>query len=386
VVLVPDLETAVRLKREHAVLQFATLAGEFVSTAGVIFGGSVAVAADSLLGRKSLISETAAEVSQLTTELTAVHARREEMQGLVQSARGELEEARARHQAAHVAQSNSAAHLLLLGHELRAADDRLRQVQTERTTLEQQINVADRRVAELEQELASLSESVDEQQTRRASAAEASEQARMQEEETSAALQELRLAVATETQRHENLLSQRQPMAARAAELAEMIDARRADIRNYERRLEVQTIESEHAQGALEMQAGELAAAEERAAAISHERAERLAAVNSLDAELRATRNSLNELHDTRGKEQVRQTQLQLRVDNLLEHVTRRYQLDLREFSADHYAFQKTLRVQLKRRNRPADPSPASLSPAPRASKRLRQKRLPKSIPRSSKR
>jgi hypothetical protein len=55
--------------------------------------------------------------------------------------------------------------------------------------------------------------------------------------------------------------------------------------------------------------------------------------VNSLEAELRATRNSLNELHDNRGKEQVRQTQLQLRTDNLLEHVSRRYQLDLREFS-----------------------------------------------------
>ncbi|CAA9263101.1 MAG: Chromosome partition protein smc [uncultured Chthoniobacterales bacterium] len=357
VVLVQDLETAVRLKREHSVLQFVTLAGEFVSTAGVVFGGSVAAAADSLLGRKSLISATATEVSQLTTELTATHARRDEMQGLVQSTRAALEEARARHQAAHVAQSNSAAQLLLLGHELRAAEDRVRQVQTERATLEQQINVADRRVGELEQELASLTDSVDEQTTRRASAAEATEQARLQEEETSAALQDLRLAVATETQRHENLLSQRQPMAARAAELAEMIDARRSDIRNYERRLEVQTIESEQAEASLASQAGELAAAEERAAAISHERAERLAAVNSLDAELRATRNSLNELHDTRGKEQVRQTQLQLRVDNLLEHVTRRYQLDLREFSADHYAFQKTLRVQLKRRNRPTDPA-----------------------------
>ena len=43
------------------------------------------------------------------------------------------------------------------------------------------------------------------------------------------------------------------------------------------------------------------------------------------------------------GKEQVRQTQLQLRIDNLLEHVTRRYQIDLREFKPDPYGFQKTL-------------------------------------------
>jgi chromosome segregation protein len=360
---VPDLETALRLKREHPVLQFATMAGEFISTAGVVFGGTTSTAAESLLGRKALISETAAEVAKLAVELAATQARREEVKALVDAARTALEESRARHQTAHVAQSNSAAQLLLLGHELRAAEERLRQLQNERTTLEQQTTVADNRVGELENELAQLTASVEEQQGRRATAADASEQARLQEEETSAALQELRLAVATERQRQESLLSQRQPMAAREAELAELIDARRADIANYERRLEVQAIESEQAETALAAQAGQLAAAEENVAAIAQERAARLAAVNSLDAELRAVRNSLNELHDTRGKEQVRQTQLQLRIDNLLEHVTRRYQLDLREFSRDHYAFQKTLRVQMKRRATGTEEAPEATPP-----------------------
>ncbi|MDQ6765150.1 MAG: hypothetical protein M3Z22_03490, partial [Verrucomicrobiota bacterium] len=58
--------------------------------------------------------------------------------------------------------------------------------------------------------------------------------------------------------------------------------------------------------------------------------------------------------------EQVRQTQLQLRVENLLEHVTRRYRLDLREFALDQYAFQKTLRVQWKRRSRPEEAADAA--------------------------
>jgi chromosome segregation protein len=363
VVIVPDLDTALRLKREHPVLQFATMAGEFISTAGVVFGGTTAAAAESLLGRKALISETATEVTRLAEELATTQARREEVKALVDGARAELEESRMRHQAAHVSQSNSAAQLLLLGHELRAAEERLRQLQNERTTLEQQTSVADDRVGELENELAQLTASVEEQQGRRAAAADASEQARLQEEETSAALQELRLAVATERQRQESLLSQRQPMAAREAELAELIDARRADIANYEQRLELQAIESEQAETALAAQADQLVAAEENVASIAHERSARLAAVNSLDAELRAIRNSLNELHDTRGKEQVRQTQLQLRIDNLLEHVTRRYQLDLREFSRDHYAFTKTLRVQMKRRATATEEAPEATPP-----------------------
>ncbi|MBA2744080.1 MAG: hypothetical protein H0U43_07220 [Chthoniobacterales bacterium] len=263
-----------------------------------------------------------------------------------------------------MSQSNSAAQLLLLDHELRAADERLRQWQTERSTLEQQTGFADHRISELEQELGHLTAETEEQQSRRAAAADASEQASLQEEETSSLLQELRLAVATERQRQENLLSQRQPMAAREAELGELIDTRRVDIANYERRLELQTIESEQAETLLASQAVEAAAAEENVAAIAHERSTQLAAVNVLEGELRAVRHSLNELHDSRGKEQVRQTQLQLRVENLLEHVTRRYQLDLREWSRDHYAFQKTLRLQLKRRATPA-PGSAGILPAP---------------------
>ncbi len=139
-------------------------------------------------------------------------------------------------------------------------------------------------------------------------------------------------------------------MAAREEELRELIDARHADIANYQRRLEAQGTESQQAEAAIASHTAELARAEDKVATVAQDRSTRLAAVNNLESALRTVRNSLNELHDARGQEQVRQTQLQLRVENLLEHVTRRYQLDLREFAADHYGFQKTLRVQLKKR------------------------------------
>ena len=69
-----------------------------------------------------------------------------------------------------------------------------------------------------------------------------------------------------------------------------------------------------------------------------------------MESNLRNVRNSLSELHDLRSKQQVRESQLQMQIDNLLEHVERRYQLNLREFVADTLAFEKTLRAQLKRR------------------------------------
>ncbi|MDQ6625929.1 MAG: chromosome segregation protein SMC, partial [Verrucomicrobiota bacterium] len=68
------------------------------------------------------------------------------------------------------------------------------------------------------------------------------------------------------------------------------------------------------------------------------------------------------ELHDERGNHQVRQTQLQLRIENLAENVARRYQVDLRAFAPDQYAFQKTLRAQLKQRDADeAEPTEAQL-------------------------
>ena len=351
VAIVSDLETAFRLKKEHPVLQFATIAGEFISTAGVVFGGTANSATTSLLGRNALIADTAEEVEALENQRATTTARRGEMQSALATITAELEAARHRHQTAHSDHSQSAAQILLLEHQLRAAEEKLHQLQSERATLEQQTNFANERIVHLEEELKSLHAEIAEQQSRRAAASDASEQARLHEEETAEQLQSLRLAVATEKQRQENLVSQRQPMAAREEELRELIDARRADIANYQRRLELQETESEQAQSAIESQSAAVTRAEENVAAISAERSTRLGAVNHLESELRAVRNSLNELHDARGQEQVKQTQLQMRVENLLEHITRRYQIDLREFGSDHYAFQKTLRAQLKKRD-----------------------------------
>jgi len=66
----------------------------------------------------------------------------------------------------------------------------------------------------------------------------------LREEELTARTNELRLSVATEQQRHENLLAQREPMSARDAERAELIAVRKADIAMYGRKLATQAEES----------------------------------------------------------------------------------------------------------------------------------------------
>ncbi len=177
-------------------------------------------------------------------------------------------------------------------------------------------------------------------------------------------LNELRLAVATERQRHEGLRSQRQPMAARQEELRELIATRRSDITSYQARRAQQSDETAAAERAIEQNSADLGRAEAAVADIAAQRTERLAAVNTLEADLRLQRKTLSDLHDSRGKEEVRQTQMQLKIENVAEHAMRRYQVDLREFAPDRYAFTKTFRAQLKQRGKAESDSASEESAA----------------------
>src|SRR5205807_812631 len=182
------------------------------------------------------------------------------------------------------------------------------------------------------------------------SAAEKDEKgARTQEEKTLETLNELRLAIATARQRHESLEAQRQPMAARDAELVELIAAHQADVASYENKLTSQAQVNRDAEVAIKEQTARAAEAEATASKISSQRAARVAAVEKRETELRALRDSLSELQEKRGHQQVRESQLQMQIENLAENISRRYQVDLRAFAPDETAFGKTLRAQLKR-------------------------------------
>lgn len=370
VAIVSDLASAVALKRSSPNLQFATLGGEFISTEGIIFGGTASAASDSLLGRKAIVTSLEQECAALEAEQNRSVAERDQAREQLESATSAVEEARRSHEHAH--EKSSQTGLEILSAERAVADEerKLAQLQTERATLEQQLQSADDRIAQLERELESDRKNLADEQDRQAAAEQTRENARAQEEEAAEKLNELRMAVATERQRHESLVHHRAPMAAREAELADLVAARRVDIATYQSRLARQAQESEEAEARITAHASELEAAEGNVAALTEQRGARLAVVTEQEAQLRGLRDSLNDLRDLRGKEEVRQTQLQLRIENLAEHVMRRYQIDLRAFTTDGFAFQKTLSVVTKRRGPVEGEAPATPS-EPEASHEL---------------
>jgi len=69
-------------------------------------------------------------------------------------------------------------------------------------------------------------------------------------------------------------------------------------------------------------------------------------------------------LQDRRAQGQVRESQFQMKIDNLLGHISRSYQIDLRRFASDEAAFEKVLRAQAKKRGNADDLGSARASRA----------------------
>ena len=343
VVIFPELEQALECKKLEPALAMATLAGEYVSREGIVFTGSSEVRAASLLERKAQIADLAKEEAALAKEHDSVCARRDEAKTALETASR-------------------------LQRELSEAGRKIDTLQSEKTALERQIAAADERIAHVERDLQSGRDQLANQKTELAAFEAAQKKTVLREEELTERTNELRLGVATDRQRHENLIAQREPMSARDAELAELITVRKADIAMYERKLATQAEESRESETLIKTQTAQRDEAQANSAKIAGQRATRLAAISDRESELRRVRDSLGELQDRRAQGQVRESQFQMKIDNLLAHISRSYQIDLRGFTPDEAAFEKTLRLQVKRNEKleggaPATPDSPELVP-----------------------
>ncbi len=324
VAIFSDLQQALECKKREPALAMATLAGEFISTEGIVFGGSSEVRAPSLLERKAQIADLAKEETTLIKERESLCARRDEAKAALEIASR-------------------------LQRELAEAERKIDNLRSDKNALEHQVAAADERVAHLERELQTMRDQLAKEQADLSAFEAAQKQTTAREEELTEKMNQLRLAIATERQRHENLIAQHEAMRAREAELVEMIAVRKADIAMYEAKLAAQAEESRESEGLIKSQTAQREEAEANAVKIAGQRATRLSTISDRESELRRLRDSLGELQNRRAQRQVRESQLQMKIDNLAEHISRSYQIDLRASVVDQAAFEKVLRVQVKR-------------------------------------
>jgi chromosome segregation protein len=324
VAIFSDLQQALECKKREATLAMATLAGEFISAEGIVFGGSSEVRTPSLLERKAQIADLAKEESTLVKERESLCARLDEAKTALEIASR-------------------------LRREFAETERKIDNLALEKNALEHQVAAADERVAHLERELQTMQDRLAKEQADLSAFEAAQKQTTAREDELTEKMNQLRLALATERQRHENLLTQHELMRAREAELVELITIRKADISTYQAKLAKQAEESRESEGLIKSQTAQREEAQANAVKIAEQRATRLSTISDRETEVRRLRDSLGQLQDRRAQLRVRESQLQMKTDNLAEHISRSYQIDLRAFVTDEPAFEKVLRAQLKR-------------------------------------
>jgi chromosome segregation protein len=357
VAIMPDLETALRLATENnpqsAIRNpqsYVTLNGELLTSQGILQGGQTGEVGSSVLQRKNQIAQLDAEAQTSLAKIHELTANRTGIAERLENAQAQLSESREEAQRINIAASTLRGQLSMIERELQETNKKSESFHWERGNVEARHAEAVEKIASLEAELASSGTNLGELQTNLAQLQSELETLRASEAGANSELNELRIKVATEKQRQNSLNNQRQPMTARLAELRELIEQRHRDIESYRVKSQNLNEESEAIRAEIETTRSASAEAEQEVQTLIERRAAISAAVESQESALRILRRQLSECHDKRGQLEVKQTQIQLRIENLCEHVQRRYQIDLREFQPDSYTLHCSVREQNKKR------------------------------------
>ncbi len=348
-VLVPDLATALRVFPQIRGSAVVTLTGEVITGHGILQGGATAGENNSILVRRNQITALEAEITAVREQLAAQQASHEAATLEVEISRHSIDEARLEKENATVRVSTLRSQVQILERERGEGEKKVMTLDIERQNAEARLEEANQRMAELEAEIKASMDQFEACIARRAEAQQAIETLRAQENEIVTDLNELRVKVATERQRHTLLHHQRQPMEARIEELGQLMQERRNDIRNYEERGFALEAENAEIQANMERLRGSIGEAEAAVSALQEERQVIAASAQEIADALRELRREQSHCVEQRGAIEVRVTQLELRANSIHDHISKRYQVDLREFTPDSYALNACMREVGKR-------------------------------------
>ncbi len=360
VLIVEDLNTALRLRRKKPGIAMATLEGEFISPEGIIHGGKSGDDSVSVLKMQTEIRELKNITAALVEEVESRQIRRDELNDRVDQIEDTLQESRERLQQKRVSASTLEGKLALVERDLNQLTNKIESLNWE------QKEVDERR----EKISGTLKENIAERDDSLAQVAELSEQAektsaqlqeaRTQEESVMERVTEARTTLAVEHGTRKNLEEQRAPMIARQQELEELIDRRQKEIKSFQERIENAAIETADLQGKIEQWTAETATLSEERETIQSERAGYSERIEEGEEELTGKRKSVQKVAEQRGREEVKVAQLDINLENIERTCRSRYRTELEFFEPDSHAL--LLAIEERKKNG----ATRSRSPLPR--------------------
>lgn len=344
VAFVESLADATRLREAHSGVTFVTLHGEIVGASGLSSAGKMGGGTAEAVLRKREIAEIAERCQRNQAEALSAQHEMDALQNRMAALQAEISEARQTQQNLQVELSSAKGEVQLLERQSQDANRRHEALCREIETLDSALEESQSRLGGYEERLQTFHNEQIRLRSEKESATVALSSFKEQEAAGLEELNLLRVRVATERQQRESLERQREPMAARLQELSELVAQRKSDIESYGIRigsLEAEVVElSEGIRGWRE----ELAGLESEVSSLLAQRSEVQESAEALETTLRVARHQLNDLQEKKGKLEIRGTQIQLRQENIREHILRRYQLELETFEPDGYALHKALK------------------------------------------
>jgi len=349
--IVKDIKTAIALRKDFSSYSFATLDGNIISSNGFITGGvGESGEASSLLARLNEIKELETETSTLNDKLGEHQIKFQEIETITRSASKKVDACRSQLQSATIAHSTLEGKKSLLQREREGLESKLLNMQQEQEGLLNRQESAETKLQSFkdsERELNSLIESMNLQILEIESSAK---EAKRQETDSIELLSELRTAMAVEEKAQESLQELKAPIAERMSGLESAISRRASEVDSYKERIGKSNTENNSLVDQINSLTQQLKSLESALEEVANQREDRASNVSKAENELRDARRQIAKLTEQQGKEEVKKTQIDLKIESLCSTIRQRYNIELDHFSPDSHTLLCAIDDQKKSR------------------------------------
>ena len=346
-----DIKTAIALRKDFPSYSFATLDGNIISSNGFITGGvGESGEASSLLSRLNEIKELETETSSLNDKLGECQMEFQEIEDLADSLSKKVDECRTQLQSATITHSTLEGKRSLLEREREGLESKLLNMQQEQKGLLRRQENAETKLQNLKETEQDLNSSIESMNVQLSKIESSVEEAKRQEIDSKELLSELKTAMAVEEKSQQSLQEQKAPITERMSGLESAISRRESEVSSYKERIEQSKSENVSLVdqiNSLDQQLQNLDAALEE---VSNQREKRVENVSNAENELRDGRRQIAKLTEQKGKEEVKMTQIDLRIESLCSTIRQRYSINLDHFSPDSHTLLCAIEDQKKSR------------------------------------
>ena len=335
-VIVPDLDAAMRGREQHRDLDFVTSAGELLSRHGVFSGGlGNGNASASLLARKNEIAELEKELDGVGSNVDDQSLEKGDMQAEQTALQAGLQEEQTELRQQEVSIASSEGELKALENSQRVLAQKIEGVTFELESLSGQESEGSGKRDSLAAELVLLEEREASNNTLLGEVTGVVEGLRGRRDVASGELTEAKVGLASEEQLLASFRRQLEPLNIRIEELKQLVAQRRSDIDtggNKKTQTEKDIADSTQRIAAVRSEREQSSG---KIAGLLSQKTEADKKVEEREEALRSIREELSSSQEHRSKLEVELAQNNMMAKNLCERIQEKYQIVLQEVEAE---------------------------------------------------